>query len=302
MADNTTLNAGTGGDVVRNKDRTGVKTSIVGLDLTPGGGSETLMNGSLPVAGVAADGAAVSGNPVLMAGQDGANVQSLKTDADGELQIDVLSLPGTHAEDAAHTTGDLGMQALGVRRDTPSSSAGADGDYTPPSFDAQGKLWTTATREVRVTATPTISASLYAADDQFGTVLTFANVAEANGGAGRIVNANITNKDTEFPVLELWLFRASPTMVNADNGVFDITDANLETAELIGVIEFSAYYAAANNRVATGSQRGMPLGGHPLHYVCGAATTSIYGVFAIRNAVTPVGTDDVKVTLFCELE
>jgi hypothetical protein len=45
------------------------------------------------VIGKAADGAAVSGNPVLIAGQDGTNVQSLKTDASGELQVDVLTMP-----------------------------------------------------------------------------------------------------------------------------------------------------------------------------------------------------------------
>lgn len=48
MADNTTLNAGTGGDVARSKDRTGVKTSIVALDLNPAG-AESLMSGTLPV-------------------------------------------------------------------------------------------------------------------------------------------------------------------------------------------------------------------------------------------------------------
>ncbi|MEK7556428.1 MAG: hypothetical protein AAB538_00440, partial [Patescibacteria group bacterium] len=45
------------------------------------------------VVGVAADGAAVSGNPVLIAGQDGTLVQSLKTDSSGELQVDVLTMP-----------------------------------------------------------------------------------------------------------------------------------------------------------------------------------------------------------------
>ena len=48
MADNTTLTIGSGGDTIRDKDRSGVKTQIVGLDLAPGG-SETLMNGSMPV-------------------------------------------------------------------------------------------------------------------------------------------------------------------------------------------------------------------------------------------------------------
>jgi len=39
------------------------------------------------VSGAAADGAAVSGNPVLMAGQDGTNAQSLLTDASGRMTV-----------------------------------------------------------------------------------------------------------------------------------------------------------------------------------------------------------------------
>src|SRR4051812_43330151 len=48
------------------------------------------------------------------------------------------------AEDAAHVSGDLGIQMLGVRKDT-AVALGADGDYQPPLFDANGKLWVNAT-------------------------------------------------------------------------------------------------------------------------------------------------------------
>jgi len=53
------------------------------------------------VTGAAADGAAVAGNPVLIAGQDGTLTQSIKTDAAGELQVDVLTQPAlSHATDS----------------------------------------------------------------------------------------------------------------------------------------------------------------------------------------------------------
>jgi hypothetical protein len=42
MADNTTLPTGTGGDVIRNKDRATVKTQIVALDMNPAGATEIL--------------------------------------------------------------------------------------------------------------------------------------------------------------------------------------------------------------------------------------------------------------------
>lgn len=59
--------------------------------------------------------------------------------------IDVASVvPGTgatnlgKAEDAAHTSGDVGVMALGVRKDTAASLAGTDGDYTAPIFNSTG--------------------------------------------------------------------------------------------------------------------------------------------------------------------
>jgi len=61
------------------------------------------------VVGKVADGAAVSGNPVLIAGQDGTNAQSIKTDTNGELQVDVLTLPNAVvAGDVSHGTADSG--------------------------------------------------------------------------------------------------------------------------------------------------------------------------------------------------
>lgn len=55
------------------------------------------------------------------------------------------------AEDAAHVSGDMGLMALGVRKDT-AVALGADGDYQPPIFDANGKLWVNATVSSGATA------------------------------------------------------------------------------------------------------------------------------------------------------
>lgn len=55
-------------------------------------------------------------------------------------------VPGTgatnlgKAEDAAHTSGDTGVQLLAVRKDTAAALAGTDGDYAPLEVDANGKL------------------------------------------------------------------------------------------------------------------------------------------------------------------
>lgn len=59
-------------------DTTAIETSVQLLDDT-----------------VATDGAATPTKGILMAGQDGTNAQTLKTDASGELQVDVLTMPTT---------------------------------------------------------------------------------------------------------------------------------------------------------------------------------------------------------------
>lgn len=61
--------------------------------------------------------------------------------------VDVLSVvPGTgasnlgKAEDAAHTSADVGVMSLGVRRDANTSLVDTDGDYAPFQIDANGAL------------------------------------------------------------------------------------------------------------------------------------------------------------------
>ena len=80
------------------------------------------------------------------------------TVAGSELQVDVLTLPAVSgtvaisavvpgtgatnlgkAEDAAHTSGDVGVMALGIRQDA-DAATGADGDYVPIQTDANGYL------------------------------------------------------------------------------------------------------------------------------------------------------------------
>jgi hypothetical protein len=62
----------------------------------------------------------------------------------------------SHAEDAAHTSGDLGVMSLAVRNDAGTALA-ADGDYIPLSTDANGNL--------RVAGTFTVDFSFDYAED-----------------------------------------------------------------------------------------------------------------------------------------
>lgn len=64
------------------------------------------------------------------------------------------------AEDAAHVSGDKGFLALGVRRDTASTLASANGDYTLPIYDASGRLWVNVGNAVTTSGTTTISGAV----------------------------------------------------------------------------------------------------------------------------------------------
>lgn len=46
----------------------------------------------------------------------------------------------SRAEDSAHVSGDHGLMALVVRKDTVTALAGTDGDYIPPIVDKRGRL------------------------------------------------------------------------------------------------------------------------------------------------------------------
>lgn len=131
-------------------------------------GSITVIAGT--VGGKAASGAAAVANPVFVAGTAASgSVYGLLTDTSGVLQINgtvatggagtqpVRLIDGTltsvsavtpgvgatnlgKAEDAAHTTGDVGVMVLGVRNDDGTPLAGSNGDYIPVTTDSTGAL------------------------------------------------------------------------------------------------------------------------------------------------------------------
>ena len=123
----------------------------------------------------ASDGASSLPSKVMViGGWDGANVQAIKTDAAGDLQIDVGSItPGTGATDlgkaiqSAQGTTDTGVAALVVRNDTLADLSGADGDYAPLQVNATGALYT----EVKTSALPS-GAATEAKQDVIETTLT----------------------------------------------------------------------------------------------------------------------------------
>lgn len=110
--------------------------------------------GAAMVAGAAASGSAVTGNPVLVGGSDGTNARTLKTLTDGTLVVSGSSAGTQYLEDAAHASGDTGNMMLGVRQDTQAAQTNANGDYGAIALDKFGS--------VRVTALAAVTGSITA--------------------------------------------------------------------------------------------------------------------------------------------
>lgn len=93
-------------------------------------------------------------------GYNGTTWDRLYSDTTNGLDVDVTRvIPGTgathlgKAEDAAHATGDVGVMALAVRKDSEGALAGTDGDYIPLTTDGAGKLRTSVAGTVNHDAT-----------------------------------------------------------------------------------------------------------------------------------------------------
>lgn len=86
---------------------------------------------------------AVRGN--VWVGNNGTvSVSSIAAGDNNIGNVDIVTLPGGitgFAEDAQHTTGDVGIPAMAVRKNEAAALAGADADYTPLTSDALGAVW-----------------------------------------------------------------------------------------------------------------------------------------------------------------
>lgn len=127
MADNTELNSGTGGDTIATDEIAGIKHQRVKVQYGDDG-SATDVSDTNPL-------------PIDDAGG------SLTVDNAGTFAVQADSvIPGVgatnlgKAEDAVHSSGDVGVMVLGVRNDTLAALA-ADGDYAPLQVDAEGALY-----------------------------------------------------------------------------------------------------------------------------------------------------------------
>lgn len=289
MADNVPITAGSG-------------TTIATDDVTDAGGAHyqriKLTDGTANSTTVVAAGNGVAANALRVTlASDGTGVVGLSTgsNAIGKLaantgvdigDVDVTSVvPGTgatnlgKAEDAGHTTGDVGVMALGVRNDADAAISGTDLDYTPISTTAEGNVNVEARRDlVRVSiqhaGTLTTAATPYAAGDQLGGLWTITGAARKSGGGGVITGVVVVSAADTIGAMDIVFFDSSVTLA-ANDAAFDISDA--DALKVVALVQLAGAYDLGQNRIAQAYNLAVP-------YVL-SGSTSLYAALITRYAI-----------------
>lgn len=157
-------------------------------------------------------------------------------------------VPGTgatnlgKAEDSAHTSGDVGVMALGVQKATP-ADVSTEGDYTPLQVSG-GKLWTredSRAYDVATTITRPANMTAYAANDVLGGALDLGVLGPSAKSVlitGVQLEADIAAIPAGMTTFNLYLFSVTPPSAVADNGAFDIPAG--DRASFLGKIALGA--------------------------------------------------------------
>lgn len=148
------------------------------------------------------------------------------------------------------------------------------------------------------------NATPYTAGDVIGTALALPgtshvveikDVARSNGGSGMIPTALLIDSANQAvpPSLELWLFSVAPA-AQIDNDPFAVTDAEL--LNLIGVIPLTAV-RVGNPAAAGAGNLVIESDVATMSFKCAPGTTSLFGVYVVRNAYTPVANEALTTRL-----
>lgn len=148
---------------------------------------------------------------IKVVGGETGSTSVMGVNPDRSINVSVLGSPtisGTYAEDAAHTTGNNGVFALGVRNDLQPSITSADGDYSPLAVGPTGALtahdapitqWVQGTADLRVSlggsivaiAAPGASIFTYIREVQVANMGSASVLVTIAGGLGSILGYTI---------------------------------------------------------------------------------------------------------------
>jgi hypothetical protein len=123
-------------------------------------------------------------------------------------------------------------------------------------------------------------------DASSGTVWTFSNAADRNGGAGEVVKAIALLETTALtPGITLFLFNAAPTSQLNDNAA-NTAVLHADEANFLGRITFPAMADLGTGDSEAIVTPSLTTGNLPLHFECAAGSSTIYGVVVTRDAIT----------------
>lgn len=217
---------GTSSDPVRT-DPTGTTTqpiSVASLPLPSGAATESTLS-TLNSKVTACNTGAVTISAALPAGTNAIGKLAANSGVDiGD--VDVTSIiPGTgatnlgKAEDAAHTSADTGVMALGVRRDTLAAGAGTDGDYEAIPVASISSTLGVPAHIVGTIALPVVSDVASGAALNSTSAVPIAGPDVTTGNKGNIESAAsaVTTSTARGAVVRQVGFPAAATMANGQS-------------------------------------------------------------------------------------
>lgn len=166
--------------------------------------------------------------------------------------VDVTSIvPGAgatnigKAEDAVHSSGDVGVMALGVQKAT-AAALGAEGDYEPLQVDASGRLWTAPLPGVDIGDVDI--ASIAAGDNNIGNVdlvtLPAGNLGQQAVAASLSVAPATNIADATY----IGDVKFGEALIAGDNNIGNVDIATIAAGDNnIGNVDIASIAAGANN-------------------------------------------------------
>lgn len=138
---------------------------------------------------------------------------------------------------------------------------------------------------VSLTATPTVTASAYAAGNCVGTLVTLAGAVPVAGYSAVLRQVLVSFLANNQPSLDVLLFNANPTGTTfTDKSAVAVVAADL--TKICGVLNIST----ANYALAAAATMSVGQAVVDLPFVL--AATTLYAAFVARSAFTPTGTAD----------
>ena len=327
MADGTTINAGSGGDVIATDDiASGVAAGQKVQRAKSGWGSDgtyvdTDTTNPLPVraTGAQASGSALTGNPVLVGGSDGTNVRNIRTDNGGGVLVRITnsSLSAIEiADNAGFTDGTSSLIMAGFAFDETAGTALTENDAAAARVDSKRAqvmvVEDATTRGQRQSVDPNGAAKV--AGVGVVTITTsYTRPADTTAYAASDAMSNSTSSPSVLTftslasasgksgiITDLFVSSTAAAAMSGelwlfdtsptainDNAAFALNDADAQKA--IAKIPFTTSVDATNNAVAHVSNLGIGY--------TGSGSANIYGLVRVTQAYTPANAEVVQFRL-----